>query len=96
MYPGSARITLSKELVSCAMDEDAIILNLQDGEYHEMNAVAASVWDLLQEPKTVDEIQAALLEEYDVDAQACERDLQQLLENMAKKELIQVDTGEGA
>ena len=96
MFSESARVTVSKELVSCDMDEDAVILNLKDGEYHELNAMGARIWELIQEPQSVADLKAVILAEYDVDAETCERDVQDLLRSMVEKELVQVDSQESA
>ena len=96
MFSESARVAVSKELVSCDMDEDAVILNLKDGEYHELNAMGARIWELIQEPKSVADIRAAILAEYEVEADTCERDVQSLLQSMVEKGLVQVDSEESA
>jgi len=69
---------------------------MQDGEYHELNEMGACIWNMIQEPRPVAEILAAILEEYEVDAETCERDLHALLESLAEKGLIQVDSAESA
>jgi len=55
-----------------------------------MNSVGASVWNLMKEPKTVAEIRDAILGEYDVDQERCERDLMLLLEQLRSEGLIEV------
>ena len=54
-----------------------------------MNPVGARVWALLQQPRPVREIRDALLTEYDVDRDRCERDLLALLHALAAERLIE-------
>jgi hypothetical protein len=48
------------------------------------------IWELLQEPKTVSEIRAVILGEYDVDLDRCQHDLLALLRDLEAKKLIRV------
>jgi len=52
--------------------------------------VGAWIWNLIQEPRTVSEIQDVLLKEYDVEPGRCERDLLVLLQKLADEGLIEV------
>lgn len=50
-----------------------IILDLKGGAYYGLDAVGASVWSLIQEPKTLGEIRNVILEEYEVEPQRRDR-----------------------
>ena len=83
-------VVVSDNQLSTQMLGEAVILNARTGTYHGVEEVAARIWELLQEPRTVREIHAALLEEYDVDADTCRRDLLGLLQALAAEGLIEV------
>lgn len=85
---GRESIVAASEQVSCTLAEEAVILDLKSGVYYGLNPVAARVWDLIQEPKTLQKIRDTILEEYDVDLDRCERDLLTLLRELAARELI--------
>lgn len=76
-------VTVSTDQISCDLGGEAAILHLGSGIYFGLDAVGAHVWQLIQQPKTVGEIQVALLQEYDVEAARCEADLHALLRDMA-------------
>ena len=88
MLSGRSIVVAAKEQVSCNLAEETVILNLKAGVYYGLNPVGARIWNLIQEPRTVHEIRDAILEEYDVDPDRCERDLLVLLRDLAAKELI--------
>jgi len=67
-----------------------VILSLQNSVYYGVNPVGASIWNLLQQQRSVAELRDAMLEEYEVEAERCERDLLDLLEKMRTEGLIQV------
>ncbi len=71
--------------------EDIVILNLKDGVYYELKDVAARVWDLIQQPCSIQAILDTLLEEYEVEARRGEADLIALAEDLSKRGLINID-----
>ena len=76
--------------VSSDLDGDAVILNLNSGVYFGLNPVGARVWELIQQPRTIDEICDAVRQEFEVDSDRCQRDLTNLLEQMRTEGLINV------
>ncbi len=89
-------VVATKDQVSCALGEESAILNMKNSVYYGMNAVGTSVWNLLQQPKRVRELRDAVMEEYDVEAEQCERDLLDLLEQMRSEGLIEVRSAAAA
>jgi Coenzyme PQQ synthesis protein D (PqqD) len=90
MLLGSSTVVAARQQMSRSVAEESVILDPKAGAYYALNCVAARVWNLIQEPKTVHDIRDAILEEYDVDADGCERDLLGLLGDLAAKELVEV------
>jgi hypothetical protein len=58
--------------------------------------VGARIWNLIQTPRTVQEVQDTLLEEYEVEPQRCRDDLLALLQKMVAKGLITIIHGKTA
>jgi hypothetical protein len=83
-------VVAAQEQVSCPLGNESAILNLKNSVYYGLDAVGARVWTLLQKPQTIGELRDALLGEYDVEAERCERDLLDLLEKMRGEGLIEV------
>jgi hypothetical protein len=75
--------------VSVDVNGEAIILNLKDGLYYGLNTVAARIWELIQEPITIQSIHDTLLEEYEVTPDVCFKEILALLEELEDKGLIQ-------
>ncbi len=78
------------EQVSCPLGEESAILNLKNSVYYGMNPVGARVWNLVQKPKSVMQLRDAILDEYEVERERCERDLLDLLEQMRVEGLIEI------
>jgi PqqD family protein of HPr-rel-A system len=47
------------------MDEDTIVVDARTREVHLLNETAARIWDLLENPASVDELATTLAEEYE-------------------------------
>jgi hypothetical protein len=76
--------------VSCDLDGDAAILHLASGVYYGLNPVGAMIWNMIQTPKTVDEIRQAIVARYDVEPEQCGRDLDALLKDLGDAQLIEM------
>lgn len=90
MISKDAIVSVADDQVSSDVAGEAVILDLSSGTYYGLNAVGAFIWELVQEPQRVSDIQQALLQEYDVEPDQCLRELIQLLEEMQEQGLIQV------
>lgn len=82
--------------VAANLAEEAVILNLTDGIYYGLNPVGARIWNLIQTPRTVQEVQGILIQEYEVEPQRCRVDLLELLQKLAAKGLITITHGKTA
>jgi len=87
-----SRIAVSPGQVSCDLAGEVAILNLKDSVYYGLDSVGASVWSLIQQPKTFAEIRDALLGIYEVDSAQLESDLQVLLGELSERGLIEIQT----
>ena len=48
------------------------MMSIEAGRYYGVNAVGARIWELLESPKTIEQLCAQICAEFDVDAQTCE------------------------
>lgn len=87
----SSVISVTKEAVHCDVEDEVVILEMKEGIYYGLNPVGAFIWNIIKEPKTVAEIRDAVLEEYDVEKEVCEKDLMELLRELLGKGLIGVE-----
>jgi hypothetical protein len=87
---GQTIVVAAEGQVSCDLADEAAILDLNSGAYFGLNAVGARIWKLVQTPRAVNEVLQALLEEYDVEPECCERDLVALLQELVTYGLIEV------
>ena len=86
----SSIVVATEDQISSDLGGESVILNMKTGVYHGLNEVGARVWDLIEKPKAVKDIKQLLLEEYEVEADACTNDLFSLLNNLKTAGLIKV------
>lgn len=85
----ASRVVAIPDQVSCDIAGEVAILNLRNGVYFGLNPVGATVWNLLQEPRLVDDVVQSILAEYSVDRAECEADLYRLLGELAEHGLVE-------
>jgi hypothetical protein len=83
-------IQSAKDLHSCDLAGESVILNIKNGLYYGLDPVGSWIWSRIQRPIAVRDVMDAMLEEYEVEADLCERDLIALLNAMQENELIDV------
>jgi hypothetical protein len=69
---------------------ELVLLNLRDGVYYGLDDVGARIWALLKRPVTLAVIRNAVVAEYDVDPELCNRDVRSLVGDLAAKGLVEV------
>lgn len=84
-------ITSAPDLTTAYLDGEAVILDLQSGQYYGLNEVGARIFNLVQEPSSVGDVIDQIVQEYAVETDQFKQDLLAFLESMAQKKLIKVE-----
>jgi len=80
--------------VSCELDGEAALLNVQSGEYYGLDELGASVWRMITQPCAVATIVQKITSEYAVDPERCGRDLISFIGELAAQSLVEVSENE--
>jgi hypothetical protein len=75
------------------MEGAALLINMQTNRMFELNATGAHLWDLLVEGLDIGAIKARLLRDYDVEASAIDREVEDLLTRLEAEKLVVPDEG---
>jgi len=86
-------VAAAKDQVSSDLAGEAVILSLQTGMYYGLDQVAAHIWELLRTPTSVADIRDTILQQFDVEPEACERDVLTFLRQLAEQGLIEIRDG---
>jgi len=76
------------ELHAVEMDGELVMMGQEQGEYYGLREVAASIWQHLAEPRTLDELVALVCEEYATTPEACRDDIVAFLDDLLGRKLV--------
>ncbi len=79
----NSSIVAATDQVSSDLGGEVAILHLKAGVYYGLDAVGARIWNLIQQPRTVQEVRDVIVSEYEVGPDRCESDLITLLQRLA-------------
>jgi hypothetical protein len=79
-------------LVEAELDGELVGLHVENGTCYSFNATATRILALLDRPKSVEEICAALGREFDVDPVTCGEQVLLLLQDLQRDGLVALDT----
>ncbi|TMJ12049.1 MAG: PqqD family protein [Alphaproteobacteria bacterium] len=83
-------VTRTEGLIEAEVDGEIVALHVETGTCYGFNLPATRIWALLERPMTVEELSAALAEEFEGDAGEIERDVRDLVEDLRKDGLVSV------
>ncbi len=78
----------NNKAISGRLHDELVMMDVEQGKYFSLNPVATRVWDLLEKPLSVDDICAVLVDEYEIEAEQCRKEVGQLLEDMVRLGLV--------
>jgi len=81
-------VAVSDDVVFKEIDGEAVLLDLQRGEYFGLDPVGTRIWQTLVEHGCARPAIAALLEEFDVSPETLEGDIVRLLAELSTNHLI--------
>ena len=80
-------------LLTQTLGDELVILNLNDEKYYTLNGTGLRMWQLLTGGMTVDETIQALLAEYEVEEAVIRSDLDNFIQYLQERSLVDVHDG---
>ena len=78
----------NNETISGRLHDEIVMMDIEKGKYFSMNPVATHIWDLLEEPTSLEELCNTLTLEFEVDASTCKEDVEHFITEMLKFSLL--------
>ena len=79
----------AKDVMIVDLSGEAVILNTDNWVYYGLNGMGHGIWNMIQEPKRIDELKSKILCEYDVDSEVFEQDLFEFIREMEIQGLVE-------
>ncbi len=86
----ASRVRVKDDVVFRDLEGEAVLLNLETGTYFGLDPVGTRIWALIQKHETLTDVNLALLDEFDVEPDRCERDLLDLLARLDDNGLVEI------
>jgi hypothetical protein len=83
-------VVVSQDQMASEISGETVILGLTAGRYYGLDAVGARVWQLIQTPIAIADVERTIVSEYEVDPERCQADLLKLLGQMIDAGLVEV------
>lgn len=88
------RVRQHPDQIAAEADGEVLMMHVESGNYFGLNEVASYVWNQLENPRTIAEVCAMVLSEFDVDEERCQTDALDFLRGMVDDGLAQVVSAE--
>jgi hypothetical protein len=87
----SSIVVISTDVVSCDLDGEAAILNIESGIYYGLDPIGAKIWNILQNPCSISDLINSITKEYDVEEERCKTDIFELVNDLIDNGLVKVN-----
>ncbi len=77
--------------LSSSVADELVMMSADTGNFVTVSRVGARVWELIEQPKSMDTLCARLMREFEVTPEACRTDVQKFLDEMVVHGAIEVD-----
>lgn len=77
------------DLLHRPVQADTVILNAATNAYVSLNGSAGRIWELFGAGHTIDEVQATMAEEFDVESEVLAADVASTLQSLIKRGLLE-------
>lgn len=76
------------DIVSTDMDGERVMMSLDQGAYFGLGGIGGTIWDMLDQPRSIGELEAQVMAQYAVDAETCRTDVAAFLADMERNGLV--------
>ena len=81
-------LTRSGTALTAEVDGETVMFDPDKGSYFALGDVGSRVWELLETPRSIDGLCAALLAEFAVEEDTCRSDVRTFVEQLRAAELV--------
>jgi Coenzyme PQQ synthesis protein D (PqqD) len=85
---GERRFAPNPDVVTQRLDDELVVVHLRTNRIFLLNHTAARYWELLDSDLNSGEIEATLMREFDVEASALRKEINDFRQTLASEELI--------
>jgi hypothetical protein len=91
MIDSKQMIVQSNEVIVSNMGQEKVMLSIAKGKYYNLGELGGDIWDMLSEPKPINQLVSELIKVYDVDPVQCEQHVLNFLQHLFEEDLIKMN-----
>lgn len=84
----STMIRRADNILAAPLDDTLLMMSVEKGMYYGLHGVGPRIWELLEQPTTEAALVAALLAEFEVDADVCATQVSAFLAGLRERGLL--------
>ena len=86
----STTVSRTSDILFDNVGEEIVMMNMDKGMYYALDEIAGEIWKMIEEPISVADLCTALLKDFDVSPEDCERDTLAYLQDLQERELLEI------
>ncbi len=90
MIDAATRFRKTTRQVSCQINDEVAILDMEKSLYFRLEGIAVQVWDALEQPVSVGQLRDGIVARFDVPPDVCEADIVALLDQLQAQGLVEI------
>jgi hypothetical protein len=88
-----ARWRQGDDVAARRLDDEVVLVNLKTNQIYSLNETGSRLWELLDPPRTREEVVEVLFGEFEVERPVLERETDELLRSLEEASLVVGDGG---
>ena len=84
------KVTFAETVFAQEVDGEMVLLDMESENYFGLDEVGTAIWQAMQEYGTLKEVLNALLEQYEVESEVLENDLEDFVGKLVESGLVEV------
>lgn len=78
----------SEDWITSELSDELMMMNIDRGVYIGLNTMGAQIWRMIEPPRAMGDICAALVETFEVDPAVCQAEVETFVDKMAARGLV--------
>ena len=85
------RLRRQEDWLSATIGDEIVMMSAQTGMHIGLNKIGARIWELLETPRSIDEICDVLVRRFEVAPEVCRAEVESFLADLQKHGAIAID-----
>lgn len=75
-------------MVTSKIDDEIVMMSIEKGEYYGLDETGTYIWEMIENPVTVENLVQHLMKEFEVETEQCQNDTLDFLNDLHEKGLL--------